>query len=1431
VAYRALIVCNYSFPEDPSLHDLQGPKKDGLLLRDALTDHETGMFTKGDVHAPLQDAPSQEILESVEEFFGDADPEDTALFYYSGHGKTLDQQLFLCARNTKSSLLRSTAIAGNVLNEIVEASLAKTKILILDCCYSAMFKGDDTGITELLGSGRYVLAATSAIEKAPDGAQKGLPSPFTKALAEALTGKAEDLNGDGKVDLDDVYRYLKTVTFDGARPHQNFEGSGTVYIAKRSPEERRRRARARSAGAAAEEEGAGPGGSGDVITTYNYVINSPNADVPYLDRPAPGESFSPELVAEFRRAMRDDVRRSLPDSLNDREFLERAGLIQNGLITYAGVLLFSNRPTALVPTAVVQCVRFHGTTNTAPHDATELHEAIPQLIDRAHDFVAGVARIGEAPTSKSARAEPVYQYPMVALREIIANAVVHRDYESQTSNVQIFAFDDRIEVLNPGAWQGAAVAAGERPLGRLARRSQRRNFRIAQALTWSRLFEGLGSGVVRSVEECEDVGAPEPQVMIDDDSVRVTVYPLPPPASHAPSQEEAPVQDAVIPVGRVRLSRRPSGPSSARVRAAQPYVWGPAAPFRNPNFVGRETELQALSDQLLPGSDSVTSRQPPSVLYGLAGVGKTEIAAEYAHRFADQYEAVWWISAGDEDSIRSSLVQLGARLGIPEVGDDVDRAVRTVIETLEAGNPYQHWLLIFDDVTQPPELRQYIPQGGHVLVTSRISEWQRLNAGGREVREFPRADTVRFLRQRITKLGTTSDPAAQEQEAADDTSAEEESAAEEEAAAPADRLAAMLGDLPLAAEHAAGYIEQTGMSVDDYAQEFERNANALLGEDIDMFAATHEAVAATWSAAEAALSPEAQFLFRLLAFFAPEPVAEEILYRPDVAIRTDLPLPPYLLRVLVSRTELRRASRELARFSLLRLNARQDAVQLHRVVQAVTRARTNKDDPAYGTALQATVCVLLAAADPGHPEREDCDPLYEATFPHLAYTGAIRSQDVSPRDLVINQVRRLWMRGRTREALELGETALRAWNDNPDDHYALALAVEVAAAKREAGQVREAAVLNDETLERLRDHYGEDDRTYLICAAGHGGDLRLLGRHHEALDHDASLLRAFERAFAQDDYRQFEQQARVAADLRCVGRYAEALDSDTRVEAALRGHPGSFSRQWAVAWLATGVDLLCLGRYAEALAAVRDVADIVPEAVDAPSKLFRLQVDAALGQALLLSGDYPEARRTAEEAFRRYGDHARESRRATLEMVGILARAERMTGNLESAFGLGESAVALWERHAGPAHPSTLAARADFAVTLRAQNNLARALETNQAALEGFRAVYPEGHPNTAIVMANLASDFAAMGETRRARGLSAEAMDMSGTVLGPRHPVTLAVSANFALDRRAEGEVGSAAVIEAASGLQQILGDGHAVARAAVQSGRIDFDVMPVAV
>ena len=110
------------------------------------------------------------------------------------------------------------------------------------------------------------------------------------------------------------------------------------------------------------------------------------------------------------------------------------------------------------------------------------------------------------------------------------------------------------------------------------------------------------------------------------------------------------------------------------------------------------------------------------------------------------------------------------------------------------------WLLIFDNAEHPTKIAAYRPRGsGHVLVTSRYPGWGAL--GGRvEVDVLDRAETVALLRARIPEMTVEL----------------------------ADKLAAELGDLPLAAAEAAGYLEQTGLPSSDYLRRLRSQRVGLL---------------------------------------------------------------------------------------------------------------------------------------------------------------------------------------------------------------------------------------------------------------------------------------------------------------------------------------------------------------------------------------------------------------------------------------------------------------------------------------------------------------------------------------------------------------------------------------------------------------------------
>jgi hypothetical protein len=208
-------------------------------------------------------------------------------------------------------------------------------------------------------------------------------------------------------------------------------------------------------------------------------------------------------------------------------------------------------------------------------------------------------------------------------------------------------------------------------------------------------------------------------------------------------------------------------------------------PARNPNFSGRGVLLEELHARLQAGSAAAVV--PTGAVHGLGGVGKTQLALEFAHRFASDYDIAWWIHAAQPTSATAALAILAARIGVKEVADQ-QAMVTGLFDQLRQRD---RWLLVYDNAERPDRLVGSLPPGGggQVLVTSRWSAWGR-QATSLPVNVLARDESIAFLRKRTG----TDDQAA------------------------LDELAELLGDLPLALEEAAAYLEETRVGVDEYLE-------------------------------------------------------------------------------------------------------------------------------------------------------------------------------------------------------------------------------------------------------------------------------------------------------------------------------------------------------------------------------------------------------------------------------------------------------------------------------------------------------------------------------------------------------------------------------------------------------------------------------------
>ncbi len=195
----------------------------------------------------LSNAASHEVNQAIEEFFAEAKQDDLVLLYFSGHGYKSDAgRLYLVTRESRQWMPDSTAVSAQFVRDQLDRCRSRRKVVILDCCYAGAFppgatKGADQVdvLGGLSGQGWAVISASSALEYAfEDGNSSPVsdagPSVFTGALIDGLATGDADINGDGLIDIDELYDHVyKRVKglFPQQTPGRSSQLEGTLHVA------------------------------------------------------------------------------------------------------------------------------------------------------------------------------------------------------------------------------------------------------------------------------------------------------------------------------------------------------------------------------------------------------------------------------------------------------------------------------------------------------------------------------------------------------------------------------------------------------------------------------------------------------------------------------------------------------------------------------------------------------------------------------------------------------------------------------------------------------------------------------------------------------------------------------------------------------------------------------------------------------------------------------------------------------------------------------------------------------------------------------------------------------------------------------------------------------------------------------------------------
>ncbi|MFD6186514.1 tetratricopeptide repeat protein, partial [Streptomyces goshikiensis] len=700
-------------------------------------------------------------------------------------------------------------------------------------------------------------------------------------------------------------------------------------------------------------------------------------------------------------------------------------------------------------------------------------------------------------------------------------------------------------------------------------------------------------------------------------------------------------------------------------------------------------ELRERIDTARAGGGAVLTqarRASAGVLSGMGGVGKSQLAAQYAHQaVADGTGLVMWVPASESTQVITLYAQAALRVGaVGATGEDPEQDARVFLEWLATTD--RSWLVVLDDVSDPGAVGPWWPPArpgtGWTLATTRLHD-PRLTGSGRtriDVDVYTPEEACAYLNERVMSDGG--------EHLLDGREAD---------------LARALGYLPLAMGHAAAYVLAEEISCADYLERL--NDRTLRLEDVfpewtDTEGYQRQVTAGlllSLAAAEQAgpvgvITP----LVRMLALLAPDGHPESLWTTPPVTafLTTARGLdgePP------TTEEEVVHSLRVLRRYALITTDPHTPHRQIF--MHALTARAVRETTP---TSRQAGLALTAADALGGvwprahvprevaHAMRANTTALRNHAEQHL-WTGGVHP-------VIFLYGFSLRAGGLHQDAhdhwLSIAERAAHVFG--ADNVFVLSARSHLAASYHDLGRHHEGLTLHETVHTDTECVLGSDHPISLIARANLATLYLNLGRHRDALTLQEAVLADRERLSGPDHPDTLHARANLAGVYRAFGRHHDALSLEEAVLAdreRLSGpdHPDTLHARANLA-----ATYRKLGRHRDALS--------LEEAVLADRER-------------LLGPDHPD----------------------TLHVRGNLATTYSDLGRQHDALTLQEAVLADRERLLGPDHPDTLRARANLAATYTELGRHHDALTLQEAVLADRERLLGPDHPDTLSARANLA--------------------------------------------------------------------------------------------
>lgn len=786
-----------------------------------------------------------------------------------------------------------------------------------------------------------------------------------------------------------------------------------------------------------------------------------------------------------------------------------------------------------------------------------------------------------------------------------------------------------------------------------------------------------------------------------------------------------------------------------------PDRWGMSrwnVPFlRNPYFTGREQLLLSLH-RTLAAENTVTLSQTRAIS-GLGGIGKTQLAIEYAYRYAHEYEAVLWVQADSPELLASEFARLAQTLELP--AREEKEQWRIVIAVKRWLTDHTGWLLILDNADDLRSIADFLPRGvsGATLVTTR-SQLTGKFARSIAVDKMEMSEGIRFLLRRATLL-------------LDDEPLETVSVATRTAA---QQLVEELDGLPLALDQAGAYIEETGCSLSEYLALYTRHRLALLRRESSTGSEYPHTVASTWTLSFSQIeqtNPVAADLLRVCAFLHPDAIPENILTAEATA------LGPFLQQVATEPLLLNEVIQLLRRYSLIKRDAEAKLLHQHRLVQVVLKE--SLDSPGQRLWAERVVLAVNAAfPQVEHSTWTQCELLMPHALLAVQYIEEHQIIREEAGTLLYEIASYLYDRARYADAESFYQKALHLREQRSGkEHLDVAVSLDgLANLYRDRGRYAESESLHVQAL-HIREHQLGSEHPEVARSLSGLANLYLdQGRYAESERLHMQALTICEQQLG-------TEHLQVAASLNSLGllykeqgRYVEAekfyLRSLAIREQQLEPeHPlmgGSFNN--------LAILYMTQGKYAEAEVLYQRSLTIAIHAYGEDNPIVATRLNN-LGSIYYEQKRYTDALSVFQRGLYLWEQHLGETHPYVATALGNLAETYATQGEYAEVESLYKRALDIWAQQSIPEQSAVARLLDGLANLYHKQDRYEAAEPVYRQALAIHEKVKGLEHPETATVMYNLAQLKEEQGDREEAEKLYRRALAIQERTLGTHHPKT----------------------------------------------------------